>query len=102
MKPAWFVIAVAALVAGPLGFAQSPEDVIKQGEQVFNRSCATGYCHGLQGIAAGAPRLAARGFDQAYIDNTVTRGLQGTSMPAFTGSLSRLDLNAVVAYVAKL
>jgi mono/diheme cytochrome c family protein len=95
MRPAWLVLAVAALLEGPLGLAQSPEEVTKQGEQVFNRSCATGYCHGLQGIAAGAPRLAARGFDQAYIDNTVARGLQGTSMPAFTGSLSRSDLNAV-------
>ncbi len=102
MRPAWFVLAIAALLEGPLGLAQSPEDVTKQGEQVFNRSCATGYCHGLQGVAAGAPRLAARGFDQAYIDNTVARGLQETSMPAFTGSLSRSDLNAVVAYVANL
>jgi mono/diheme cytochrome c family protein len=63
-------------------------------------------CYGIlswiKGVAAGAPRLAERGFDQAYIENTVARGLQGTSMPAFTGSLSRSDLNAVVAYVAKL
>jgi len=102
MSPAWFVLAVAGLLEGPLGLAQNTEDLIKHGEQVFNRSCATGYCHGLQGVAAGAPRLAARGFDQAYIDNTVARGLQGTSMPAFTGTLSRADLNAVVAYVAKL
>ena len=102
MRPAWLVLAVAVLLEGPLGLAQSPEDLTKQGEQVFNRSCATGYCHGLQGVAVGAPRLAARGFDQAYIDTTVVRGLQGTSMPAFAGSLSRSDLNAVVAYVAKL
>jgi mono/diheme cytochrome c family protein len=102
MRPAWLVLASAALLVGPLGFAQSPEDLSKQGEQVFNRSCATGYCHGIQGTAAGAPRLAGRGFDQAYIDNTVARGLQGTSMPAFTGSLSRSEINGVVAYVAKL
>jgi mono/diheme cytochrome c family protein len=102
MRLAWFVLVIAALLESSPGFAQSPEDLNKQGERVFNRSCATGYCHGLQGVAAGAPRLAARGFDQAYIDNTVARGLQGTSMPAFTGSLSRSDLNAVVAYVAKL
>ena len=102
MSRAWFVLGLAALLEVPLGLAQNTEDLIKHGEQVFNRSCATGYCHGLQGVAAGAPRLAARGFDQAYIDNTVARGLQGTSMPAFSGSLSRPDLNAVVAYVAKL
>ncbi len=73
MRPAWFVLAVATLLAGSPGFAQSCEDLTKQGEQVFNRSCATGYCHGLQGVAAGAQRLAARGFDHACIDNTVAR-----------------------------
>jgi hypothetical protein len=57
MRPACLVLAVAALLEVPLGLAQSPEDLSKQGEQVFNRSCATGYCRGLQGIAAGAPPL---------------------------------------------
>ena len=73
MRLAWLVLAVAALLVGPLAFAQNPGDLSKQGEQVFNRSCATGYCHGLQGVAAGAPRLAARGFDQGYIDKTGAR-----------------------------
>jgi mono/diheme cytochrome c family protein len=75
---------------------------VKQGEQVFAKSCATGSCHGSKGSAGGAPRLAARGFDEAYIANTVTRGLPGTSMPALGTSLSRADLVAVVAYVATL
>jgi len=73
MRSTWFVPAVAALLDGSPGLAQSPEHLSKQGEQVFNRSCATGYCHGPQGAAPGAPRLAARGVDQAYIDNTVAR-----------------------------
>lgn len=102
MRPACFVLAIAALLEGPLGLAQSPEDVTKHGEQVFNRSCATGYCHGQKGLAAGAPRLAARGFDKAYIDSTINRGLPGTSMPGFAGSLSRSDLDSVMAYVANL
>jgi mono/diheme cytochrome c family protein len=72
------------------------------GEKVFAQSCATGYCHGAKGAPAGAPRLAARGFDQAYITNTVMRGLPGTAMPAFGTTLSRADLSAVVAYVASL
>jgi hypothetical protein len=73
MRPAWFVLAVATLLAGSRGFAQSPDDFVQHGEQVFNRSSATGYCHGIKGTAAGAPRLAARGFAQAYIDNPVAR-----------------------------
>jgi mono/diheme cytochrome c family protein len=72
------------------------------GEKVFAQSCATGYCHGARGAPAGAPRLAGRGFDQAYITNTIMRGLPGTAMPAFGTSLSRADLAAVVGYVASL
>jgi mono/diheme cytochrome c family protein len=79
-----------------LGWSQS------SGEKVFAQSCATGYCHGARGAPAGAPRLAGRSFDQAYITNTVTRGLPGTAMPAFGTTLSRPDLAAVVAYVAGL
>ncbi len=72
------------------------------GEKVFAQSCATGYCHGARGAPAGAPRLAGRGFDQAYITSTVMRGLPGTAMPAFGTTLSRADLGAVIAYVASL
>jgi mono/diheme cytochrome c family protein len=76
-----------------------PQD---SGERVFAQSCATGYCHGARGTPAGAPRLGGRGFDQAYITNTILRGLPGTAMPAFGTTLSRADLAAVIAYVAKL
>jgi mono/diheme cytochrome c family protein len=82
--------------------AQNLSDVLKQGEAVFNKSCATGYCHGARGANGGAPRLAARGFDQNFIDNTVTRGVPTTAMPAFEATLPRADLTAVVAYVASL
>jgi mono/diheme cytochrome c family protein len=86
-----------------LGWTQNLQDVLKQGAQVFIRSCATGYCHAPKGEAGGsAPRLAARGFDQTYINNIVNRGVPGTAMPAFTGSLSLADRAAVVAYVATL
>jgi mono/diheme cytochrome c family protein len=73
-----------------------------KGEQVFVQSCSTGYCHGARGVGAGAPRLAARGFDQNFIRNTIANGIAGTSMPAFAKSLSRTDLTAVIAYVAGL
>ena len=83
--------------------AQSLQDVVKHGEDVFAKTCATGYCHSSKGaVAGGAPRLAARGFDQDYIANTVMRGVPGTAMPAFGMNLPRADLVAVVAYVATL
>lgn len=76
--------------------------MVAQGEKVFNSTCATGYCHGTKGVAAGAPRLAARGFDRAYIETTVSRGISGTAMPAFATVLDRGDLAAVVTYVSSL
>ena len=89
-------------LAGVSAHAQEAADLAARGEQVFNRTCATGYCHGTKGIAAGAPRLVARGFDRAFIETTVTRGVSGTAMPAFAASLDRSDLTAVIAYVAGL
>jgi mono/diheme cytochrome c family protein len=73
-----------------------------QGEKIFNQTCATGYCHASKGATGGAPRLAARGFDQAYINTTIARGIPGTAMPAFGSTLSRSNLTAVAAYVAAL
>lgn len=84
------------------GAACAQPAMVKQGEQIFATTCATGYCHGARGVAGGAPRLAARGFDAAYIRNVVTNGIADTGMPAFTAKLSRPDLIAVVTYVASL
>lgn len=85
-----------------IAVAQTPTDTLKQGADVFAKTCANGYCHGDQGVGGGAPRLAARGFDQAFITNTVTRGIPNTAMQSFANSLSRADLTAVISYVAKL
>jgi len=90
------------LLISVAGWCQTPQDAMKHGEQVFAKSCATGYCHGAKGTASGAPRLAGRGFNQAYINNVVTRGISGTGMPSFATTLPRPDLSAVVAYVATL
>ena len=90
----WMVPALAG--------AQNLTDVLKQGEDVFTKTCAAGYCHGVKGAGGGAPRLSGRGFDQAFIANTVMRGVPGTAMQGFAMALSRAELTAVVAYVATL
>ena len=83
--------------------AQSVQELIQRGEEIYNKSCATGYCHAPKGgTGGGAPRLVARGFDEAYINTVTTRGLSGTAMPAFGNVLQRRDLSSVVAYVATL
>jgi mono/diheme cytochrome c family protein len=95
-------LGAAALWAAGVSEAQNLNDVVKKGEQVFATTCATGYCHGVRGGPAGAPRLAGRRFDQAYIANVVTRGIPGTGMASFATALSQPDLVAVIAYVATL
>jgi mono/diheme cytochrome c family protein len=85
-----------------LALSCAAQNVAKRGEEVFAKSCATGYCHGVKGASSGAPRLAGRGFNQAYINNVVTRGIPGTGMASFATTLSRADLMAVVSYVAML
>ena len=85
-----------------LAGAQNLQEVLKQGEDVFAKTCGTGYCHGPKGAGGGAPRLSARGFEQVFIANTVARGVPGTAMPGFATALSRPELAAVVAYVATL
>jgi mono/diheme cytochrome c family protein len=92
----FFLLPAAAFAQGS---AQS--NMAARGLDIFNKTCATGYCHGTKGTAGGAPRLAARGFDEAYITQTIRLGLPGTGMPAF-GNLERADLLAVVAYVDSL
>lgn len=85
-----------------LGWSQDLQRVLKQGEEVFDKTCATGSCHGQRGTAGSAPRLAARGFDQVFLTNRITRGVPGTSMPGFGTTLARQEIAAVAAYLATL
>jgi mono/diheme cytochrome c family protein len=90
------------LLVATLASAQGVQQLVARGQEIYAKSCATGYCHGLNGAAGGAPRLASRGFDEAYIISTTRFGVKGTAMQAFGGILPRPDLAAVVAYVATL
>ena len=88
--------ALLILFAAGHAIAQHP------GEELFARSCGSAYCHGARGAGGGAPRLVARGLDRGFIADTVTRGVSGTSMAAFGGSLPRQELEAITDYVAGL
>ena len=96
------LLVLLGALSGAMSRAQNLGEVAKRGETVFASTCATGYCHGSKGSAGGAPRLAARGFDQNYIAGTLARGIPGTAMPSFAATLSRADFTAVVAYLAAL
>ena len=90
----------AAVALVPL--LASAQDASTRGADIYNKTCATGYCHGVKGAQSGAPRLVSRGFDEAYISQVVRNGIAGSPMPAFGSVLSFPDLQAVVAYVASL
>ena len=44
---------LAALLMVATCTAQNRSELITKGEQVFAKSCATGYCHGPQGASGG-------------------------------------------------
>jgi mono/diheme cytochrome c family protein len=92
----------AFFLAGVLAGAQGMPQLIERGQEVYAKSCATGYCHGVKGAAGGAPRLASRGFDETYIMTVTRSGVKGTAMQAFGTMMPRGDLMAVVAYVSTL
>ena len=76
--------------------------LLDRGEEVYRMTCATSYCHGVGGEAAGAPRLAARDFDPLYIAEITANGVPDTPMAGFANALSGEDLTAVMTYVASL
>ncbi|MGD0434845.1 MAG: cytochrome c [Bryobacteraceae bacterium] len=79
------------------------QDIVTRGLDVYNKTCASAYCHVAKGASGGsAPRLAARGFDEAYMSQVVRRGIPGSAMPGFATSLSAPELAAVIAYVGSL
>jgi mono/diheme cytochrome c family protein len=84
-------------------FAASLDDPVSQrGEEIYRTTCSNSFCHGPGGIAASAPRLAARGFDALYIAAVTANGVPDTQMVGFANALSSEDLNAVLTYVAGL
>jgi mono/diheme cytochrome c family protein len=70
-----------------------------EGKQVFETSCAVGYCHGLDGRAGKGPRLRDKVWSRSYLYKTIAQGVPGTSMPAWGGKLSDEKIAAVISYI---
>jgi mono/diheme cytochrome c family protein len=75
---------------------------VTEGKQVFEASCAVGYCHGLDGRAGRGPRLRDRVWSKSYLYRTIENGIPGSSMPAWEGKLTRPQINAVVSYILSI
>ena len=93
------VAAYVASVAGKGGFAGSPTNLGTNGAAIFKDKCAS--CHTL--AAAGATGTVGPDLDQlkpamALVVHQVTNG--GAIMPAFKGTLTPAQIQAVAKYVS--
>jgi mono/diheme cytochrome c family protein len=95
MKAALCAILFAALALGQ-------DAAAARGERVFAANCSVPYCHGANGTAGRAPKLAGHSFTTRELANTVSDGIAPKGMPAFGKQLSREDLDAVVTYLMTL
>ena len=78
------------------------EDLMAQGEESYNRSCAS--CHGVggQGIPGAFPALKdsaiALGPVADHLDMVINGSPSNAAMQAFGGQLSEVDIAAIITY----
>ncbi len=79
----------------------SLDELMAKGEEAYNRSCAACHMGNGEGIAGVFPALkgspVALGAIEQHLD-VVVNGTAGTSMQAFGGQLSEVDLAAIITY----
>jgi len=118
----FFISLLVSLVFSPVSSPASPiagvkqtkldKAQIKRGKILYEVNCAA--CHGLKGDGLGRAAVAIAGVkprdftagafkygsssDELF--NTITKGVEGTAMPAW-GQLPETDRRAVVAYLLK-
>jgi cytochrome c oxidase subunit 2 len=77
------------------------EELMVRGETAYNRSCASCHMANGEGLAGAFPALKdnaiALGPVNTHMD-VVVNGVAGTSMQAFGGQLSEVDLAAIITY----
>ena len=87
----------------PLGPDGQPDSELSMGREVYSQRCAN--CHGAGGGGGTGPKLADGKVIEQYPDPAEQRRLiaQGrNAMPAFSGSLSSAELDAVVRYTREV
>ncbi|MBV1932540.1 MAG: cytochrome c oxidase subunit II [Porticoccaceae bacterium] len=77
------------------------DELMAQGEEAYNRSCAACHMANGEGIPGAFPALkdssVALGSVKTHLD-VVVNGVAGTGMQAFGGQLSEVDLAAIITY----
>lgn len=102
--------AESAKLAATTGKAWTREDLMKQGEGIYNKICIACHQAGGKGIPGTFPALAgSKIVNTAYLDasgklikdshlDRVMNGKPGTAMQAFKNTLSDVDIAAVATY----
>lgn len=77
------------------------DELMAQGEEAYNRSCAS--CHmangeGIPGVFPGLKGSAVAVGDISKHLDVVVNGVAGTAMQAFGGQLSEVDLAGIITY----
>jgi cytochrome c oxidase subunit 2 len=96
--------AEAAAVFEIVGKHWSEEELMAEGEKVYNRTCAACHQSNGAGMPPAFPALAGQGLTigpvEAHID-VVLNGKAGTAMQAFGSQLNAAQLAAVITYERK-
>ena len=95
MKRALLVTIVAVACRAQDGAAE-------RGAQLYRAHCAIPYCHGPEGTAGRAPRLAGHHYNVNGMFKVITWGIPGTGMPEFTTRLKSDEIADLVAYMMTL
>jgi len=89
-----FAIAAAA--------CRAQDGAAERGAQLYKANCAIPYCHGPEGSAGRAPRLAGHRYNVNGMFKVITWGIPGTGMPEFTTRLKSDQIADLVAYMMTL
>jgi mono/diheme cytochrome c family protein len=92
----------ALLLLSAAGSIYAQDTMVIRGEKVFQESCSVPYCHGPNGTAGRAPKLAGHSFTQRDLDTIVSNGIANKGMPAFGAQLPPDDIRAVVSFLMTL
>jgi mono/diheme cytochrome c family protein len=96
MTRVWLPLLLAA------GALDAQEAAIERGSKLYGAHCAVPYCHGPEGGAGRAPKLAGHSYSINAMFKVISWGIPGTGMPEFTTRLKTEEIADLVAYVMSL
>jgi len=75
---------------------------VERGAQLYRVHCAVPYCHGPDGTAGRAPRLAGHAYSLNGMFKVISWGIPGTGMPEFTSRVKTREIDDLVAFMMTL